>query len=187
MQYSRLGQKRVPDIVTTQLQVLHHPDCGVRHRLGLPDHPDHHPVVVHGRDQAVHLIGAPLHHLVVTEDHFEEQLLDEDDQALNPVLRVTIEGKGVVGKKTLGEAFKTFQNAGIHRTQGVGYSPWSSVSNNLKALLALLLLVLILGHLGGGQRWAVLVMNLNTNSLRLGNIDGGPTFTQCSSMHSEEQ
>ena len=36
----------------------------------------------------------------------------------------------------------------------------SAVGNNLKALLALLLLVLIPGHLGGGQRWAVLVMHL---------------------------
>ena len=97
---------------------------------------------------------------MITEDHLEEKLLDEDDQALNPVLRVTIEGKGMVGKKTLGEAVKTFQNAGIHRTQRVGYSPRSSVGNNLKALLALLLLVLIPGHLGGGQRWAVLVMHL---------------------------
>ena len=38
------------------------------------------------------------------------------------------------------------------------------MGNNLKALLALLLLVLIPGHLGGGQGWAVLVMHLKTNS-----------------------
>ena len=96
----------------------------------------------------------------------------------------------MVGKKTLGEAVKTFQNAGIHRTQRVGYSPRSSVGNNLKALLALLLLVLIPGHLGGGQRWAVLVMHLKTNSEDLATyteVQPSPSARPCTQMNSSQR
>ena len=48
---------------------------------------------------------------MVAEGHLEKQLLDEDDQPLNPVLWVAVEGERVVGEVALGSAVQTFKDA----------------------------------------------------------------------------
>jgi hypothetical protein len=98
---------------------------------------------------------------VVAEGHLEEQLLNEDDQSLNPVLWVTIEREGVVGEEALASAIQTFEDTWVDWIELVSNSIRSPLGSHCKALAALLLLVLVAGHHRGSQRGAVLVVHLH--------------------------
>ena len=102
-----------------------------------------------------------MHDLVVAEGHLEKQLLDEDDQPLNPVFFVTIERERMVRDEALGIPIQPFQDTGVDRAKRVSNSLRSPQGNHCKALLAFLLLVLVAGHHRGCQCGAVLAVNLH--------------------------